>query len=159
MPRDTESRLVTAHIEELSDVLPELRVLFPQHYRELALNQDQVPLDPQYDIYLERARRGEVLCAVLRERGEVIGYFVGFVAPGLHYRTCLTLTMDIFYVRQERRAGLNGIRLFRCVEAEARRRGVQRWFMGSKLHADASALFKRLGAKPVETYYSLWLGD
>lgn len=150
--------MVTVLIEDLDDVLPELKELFPAHYEELALNKDHVPLDPQYDVYLERSRRGEVLCAVMREAGVIVGYFVGFVAPGLHYRTCLTLTMDIFYVRQDRRAGLNGIKLFRCVEQEARRRGVQRWFMGSKLHADASALFKRIDAVPVETYYTKWLG-
>jgi hypothetical protein len=49
--------------------------------------------------------------------------------------------------------------MFRFVEAELRRRGVQRWFMGSKTHADASPLFKRIGATPVETYYSKWIGE
>jgi hypothetical protein len=31
--------------------------------------------------------------------------------------------------------------------------------MGSKIQADASALFKRIGAEPVETYYSKWIGE
>jgi hypothetical protein len=95
----------------------------------------------------------------LRDAGELVGYFIGFIAPGLHYSTCLTCTMDIFYVRQDKRTGSAGIRMFRFVEAELRRRGVQRWFMGSKVSADASPLFKRIGAMPVETYYSKWLGE
>jgi N-acetylglutamate synthase-like GNAT family acetyltransferase len=67
--------------------------------------------------------------------------------------------MDIFYVHPSKRTGSAGLRMFRFVEAELRRRGVQRWFMGSKNHADASALFKRIGAAPVETYFSKWIGE
>ena len=151
--------MITAHHEKLIDHLDEIKVLFPAHYKELALNQDHVPLDPQYDIYLDREARGEVIFTALREAGEVIGYFVGFIAPGLHYKTCLTCTMDIFYVRQDKRNKGAGLILFAEVEKELRRRGVQRWFMGSKLHKDVSCLFERIGAKPVEMYYSKWLGE
>lgn len=151
--------MITVHVESLESRLDELKVLLPQHYRELALNQDQVPLDPQYHVYIERERQGGLLFIVLRDAGVMIGYFIGFIAPGLHYKTCLTCTMDIFYVQENRRSGSAGIRLFRFAEKELRRRGVRRWFMGSKIHADASSLFKRIGAAPVETYYSKWLGD
>lgn len=151
--------MITTHLESFEERLDELKTLLPEHYKELALNQDQVPLDPQYGVYIERERRGELIFMVLRERGEMLGYFIGFIAPGLHYRTCLTCTMDIFYVRKDKRTGTAGVRLFRSVEAELKHRGVQRWFMGSKVHADASALFKRIGAAPVETYYSKWLGS
>lgn len=151
--------MITCHVESFEQQLEELQVLLPLHYRELALNQDQVPLAPQYHIYIERERAGGLLFVTLRDAGELVGYFIGFIAPGLHYSTCLTCTMDIFYVRQDRRTGSAGVRMFRFVEAELRRRGVQRWFMGSKIKADASALFKRIGAAPVETYYSKWLGE
>lgn len=150
--------MITAHVESFRERLIELQALLPAHYAELALDQTHVPLSPQYDVYIERERRGELLFVTLRDAGEMIGYFIGFIAPGLHYSTCLTCTMDIFYVRKDRRSGTAGLRLFRFVETELRRRGVQRWFMGSKVHADASALFKRIGARPVETYYSKWLG-
>jgi GNAT superfamily N-acetyltransferase len=150
--------MITAHVESLTERLEEMKPLFPLHWAELALNKDKVPLDPQYGIYLARDAAGEVLFVTLREAGALIGYFVGFVAPGLHYRTCLTLTMDIFYVHPERR-GRGGITLFRAVEDEARRRGVQRWFAGSKCHADASWLFEHLGFERVEIYYSKWIGS
>jgi GNAT superfamily N-acetyltransferase len=150
--------MMTAHVESLTEHLPELMYLLPLHYEELALNKDKVPLDPQYEVYRERDAAGAVLFVTLRDAGELVGYFVGFIAPGLHYKTCLTCTMDIFYLRKDKRTGSGGVRLFRFVEAELKRRGVQRWFMGSKVHADASALFKRIGAAPVETYYSKWLG-
>lgn len=151
--------MMTFCVESLTQNLEAMKPLFPLHWQELALNQDKVPLDPQYDIYLARDQRGEVLFVAGREAGELIAYFVGFIAPGLHYKTCLTLTMDIFWVRPEYRGKSAGIRLFKTVEAEAKRRGVQRMFMGSKLHKDAGWLFERLNYEPVETYYSKWLGE
>jgi len=150
--------MITTHIESFEALLDELQPLLPLHYEELALNQDKVPLSPQYNVYIERERAGGLLFVTLRDAGELVGYFIGFIAPGLHYSTCLTCTMDIFFLRKDKRTGSAGVRLFRFVEDELRRRGVQRWFMGSKVKADASALFKRIGAEPVETYYSKWLG-
>lgn len=151
--------MITAHVESFTERLEELKVLLPLHYEELALNKDVVPLDPQYDIYIKREAMGEVLFVTLREAGRMVGYFIGFVAPGLHYRTCLTCTMDIFYVHPDVRGRMGGVRLFRAVKAELKRRGVQRWFVGSKTHADASRLFEALGFQKVETYYSMMVGE
>lgn len=151
--------MITAQVESLTDTLEEMKPLFPAHWEELALNKDKVPLDPQYDTYLIRDARGEVLFVTLRTDGELTGYFVGFVAPGLHYKTCLTLTMDIFWTCHAIRGGTAPLRLFRAVEKEARRRGVDRIFYGSKLHRDASRLFAAMRMEPVETYYTKWIGD
>lgn len=151
--------MLTAQIESFEERLPEFKPLFPLHWEELALNKDKVPLDPQYDIYVARERRGELLFVTLRELGEPVGYFIGFIAPGLHYKTCLTCTMDIFYVHPDKRGGRGGIKLFKFVENELKRRGVDRWFVGSKCHADASWLFELLGFNRVEVYYSKWLGE
>lgn len=160
--------MITAHVERLQDTLDELKPLFDPHWQELALNQDKVPLDPQYEIYLHRESLGGVLLVVLREAGKVVGYFIGFVSPGLHYRTCLTLQMDIFWLHPDYRDGdsltsleahMLAMQLFEAVRDEAKRRGVQRAFYGSKLHKDASRVFEELGMIEVERYYSQWLGD
>lgn len=150
--------MITAQVESLTERLEEMKPLFPEHYRELALNQADVPLDPQYWIYLERDKRGEVMLITLRDAGKLAGYFVGFVAPGLHYQTCLTLTMDIYYVWPSYRGNGAGFTLFKEVEKEAKRRGINRMFVGSKLHKDTSWLFEKLGYTEVERYYSHWFG-
>lgn len=146
--------MLTAAPEPFAPFLEEVQPLLPSHYRELALDQDHVPLSPQYDIYLERDRRGEIVCIAMRSEGALVGYFVGFKAPGLHYSTCLTLTTDIFWLAPEHRGKRGGEILFKAVEAEAKRLGVDRMFVGSKTHLDASWLFERLGYTKVETYYS-----
>lgn len=151
--------MITAHVEPLEPFLPELKQIFPAHYEELALNKEHVPLSPQYWVYLEREKRGELLFVVLRDAGKIIGYLVGFIAPGLHYSTCLTCITDIFYVCPEYRKQGGGMLLFQAVEKELRRRKVQRWFMGSKKHKESTFLFEKIGAELCETTHTKWLGD
>jgi len=151
--------MITAQVEPYSKCLPELMECYDLHWEELALNKDKVPLDPQYDLYDARDNAGQLLLVTLRETGRLVGYFIGFIAPGFHYKTCLTLTMDIFWTHPDVRGGFSGVKLFRLVEKEAKRRGVHRMFYGSKMHKDASRLFEFLKMEPVEIYYSKWIGD
>jgi GNAT superfamily N-acetyltransferase len=151
--------MITAQVEPYSKCLPELMECYDLHWEELALNKDKVPLDPQYDLYEARDNAGQLLLVTLRETGRLVGYFIGFIAPGFHYKTCLTLTMDIFWTHPDVRGGFSGVKLFRLVEKEAKRRGVHRMFYGSKMHKDASRLFEFLKMEPVEIYYSKWIGD
>lgn len=153
--------MITAAVEGFTERLFELKPLLPIHWEELGLDNDKVPLDPQYDIYDTRERAGELLFVTLRESGVLIGYFIGFIAPGLHYKTCLTLHLDIFYVTPEHRGKNGGLVLFEFVKREAIRRGVQRWYVGNKEHAKvhATKLFLAMGFEHVESTYSMWLGD
>lgn len=151
--------MITAQVETWHPFIEEIQPLLPLHYEELALNKDKVPLDPDYSIYDIIDEQGGLLVVSLRKEGAIVGYFIGILKPHLHYKTCLTLTMDIFWTHPDIRGGLAGVRLFRAVEAEAKRRGAQRLYYGSKLHKDCSKLFEFLKMKPVEKYYSKWIGD
>lgn len=151
--------MITVMPESFTEQLPELQKILPVHYEELALNKDKVPLSPRYGVYINKETQGELIFMVMREAGEMIGYFIGFVAPGLHYSTCLTCQMDIFYIRPDKRGHRYGKELFQATENELRRRGVDRWFVGSKCHLDASWLFESLAFERVEVYYSKWLGE
>lgn len=151
--------MITAQRENFVDGFLDFYPMIHGHWEELAWNKDKVPLEPCWEIYVSRETQGELLYVTLRKDGELIGYFLAFIAPGLHYRTCLTATMDIFYVHPEHRGGTAALRLFRQVLREMRDLKVQRAIMGSKLHKDSGRLFKALGFEPVETYYHKWLGD
>ena len=45
---------ITFQAESFEQTLPEFSYLLPQHWEELALQKDKVPLSPQFDIYFER---------------------------------------------------------------------------------------------------------
>lgn len=151
--------MITFAVESLTENLPELKRILPLHYEELALDQDKVPLSPQYDLYEKRDEFGEVIYITARIEGELMGYFIGFVAPGMHYSTCLTCIMDIFYIHPDHRGSNFGFKLFDFVEKELLRRGVDRWFVGSKVNLDASWLFEKLGFTKVEIVYSKYIGN
>lgn len=157
---------LTCHVEQFRDVVEELKPCFDPHWQELALDRQSVPLDPQYETYLARDALNEVLTVVLREGGRVRGYFIGFIAPGLHYRRTLTLTMDISWLHPDLRGedSLGAVEalmhletIYRTAMGEARRRGVQRVYFGTKLHKDIGRLYESLGLTETERYYSALL--
>jgi GNAT superfamily N-acetyltransferase len=151
--------MITLMMESVIENAEELQRILPLHYEELALNKDKVPLSPIWEQYFEMERSGVLVFAAARENGELVGYFIGFVKPNLHYSTCLTCSMDIFYIHPDHRGNRTGIKLFQFVEKELKKRGVQRWFVGSKLHKDCGKLFEYLKFTAIETYYSKWICD
>lgn len=158
--------MITTHVESFAGCLAELMPLFEPHYRELALDQAQVPLDPDWSYYERREAAGELLLVTVRDRS-ILGYFLGVVAPHPHYQSTLTLSMDVFWLHPDLRseesltrmeANMTAEQLFETVKDEAQRRGVQRAFFGSKWHQDASALFEKMGMVRADVYYSAWWG-
>lgn len=150
--------MITAHIEELTaEAIEELKPLFPTHYEEVSEHAlAGIPLDPQYEIYLARAAAGNVIYVALREEGKLVGYLVSFVAPGLHYRSCLTVQGDIFFVYPDRRGLEGGKTLFTAWLKECKRRGVRLAQLGIKArHAKfARPLIEAMGF--VETEIMFW---
>jgi GNAT superfamily N-acetyltransferase len=151
--------LITAQIETLSQCLEELKELFPSHWEELGLFRDKMPLAPQYDLYWERERQGQLVAPIVRKDGKIIAYWPTMVAPGLHYGTTLTATMDILWVHPDHRGDGVGTLLFETLKTELKRRGVKIWWAGSKNHKEIEWFLKMLGFKAEETYFALWIGD
>lgn len=150
--------MITTAVERLEHILDEVKLLLPEHYEKLALDKSGSPLDPMYEVYLEREQDGQISVVTLRDNGQLIGYWVAFICPGLHYRTVLTSTMDIWNVKPEYAHTTAPLRLIKAVEAEMRRRGVKRWFAGEKLHKPCGRLFEAVGMRKIESTYSKWLG-
>lgn len=147
--------MITFQQETFDDVYEPLQALFPLHWEELALDKDIIPLDPDYDVYRQAEKAGQLLVITCRKEGEIIGYFVGFVRTDLHYKTCLTCRMDIFFIHPDHRKSSLGIKLFTELKNVCQQRGVRRIVLGSKCHKDASILFERLGYTEIERFYSL----
>ncbi len=150
--------MISAAVEPWEEFRSELEGMIEAHYRQLALNQDQVPLAPMWEQYAAKDEAGQLVLVVARQNKTAIGYYIGFCTPHMHYGTCLTLFTDIFFIREDARKGWAGARLFHAVEEEARRRGVQRWIASTKLHSDAGPLLRYLRFAAIETVYSKWIG-
>lgn len=151
--------MLTAQVELLKDMLPEIKGLLPKHWDELALNKDKVPLKPDYARYIALEELGIMCTVVLRENGVAIGYVIGLISPHLHYMSCLTYIMDILFVAPDKRQATGGMKLMAALLKELKRRGVQRAVFNTKVHHNISSLFIKFGGKHIEEIYSIWLGD
>lgn len=150
--------MITAQVEDFRQNVQELRSLIPAHYDALSLHKEKgFPLSPQWQIYFDREARGELLFVTLRRDGRMIGYWIAFIAPGLHYSTCLTAQMDIWFIHPEHIIGKAPVLLIKAVEHELKRRGVKLSFAGSKDHNPCGPFLERVGYERVETYYAKWL--
>src|SRR5207247_2176184 len=76
---------------------------------------------------------GELLTLTARKDGVIVGYYVCHIAPGLHYASTLTAKMDMMWVRDDLRGRGIGIKLFKAMQDELRRRRVAIWYSGSKV--------------------------
>lgn len=152
--------MISAQIESFEACAAELAAIFPQHWEELALFRDRMPLCPQWQEYARRERDGILFLATVRWNGRIVGYYTAQVAPGFHYGTTLTGTHDLVYVIPEARERGLALPLFRCVERELKRRGTKLWFSGYKEHNPLGMpkLLDRLGFAPADHYYAKWIG-
>ena len=84
--------------ELLRDCLEELKPLLEEHYKEVALYQDKVKLNPDYDRYLMLEDAGNLHTVVAREDGKVVGYYISLVVEHLHYADTVYAHNDVVYL-------------------------------------------------------------
>lgn len=151
--------LMTVLVEPWADCRDEIMVYWPQHWAEVALDRDRVPLDPDVAAYDEHADLGRLHVVTVRQRGELVGYHISLVTPHLHYKSSLCAFVDIYWLRPDCRQGLTGLNLFKEVERSLAARGVKKVYSGTKRHLDAGILFERLGWTETERLFSKVLED
>ena len=136
-----------------------MRPLFAEHFAELGVNQHRLAAVADEIRYAELERFGILFVLTVRCAGELVGYFVGFTMPHLHYRGAGPWAMtDMYYVKPEHRNGA-GLKLFRAFKQIARTRGCKFAVTSCKVHEDHSELFEKLGAKWTDKTFIFALED
>jgi GNAT superfamily N-acetyltransferase len=152
--------MITVQVESFRDCIPELRVIFDKHHKELGLFRNVMPLDPNYHEYCRRENEGILFLTTVRRDGTIVAYYTAQTVSGFHYASTFTGTMDIAYVvPEERNRGL-ALPLFRRTEAELKRRGVKVWYSGYKVNNPLGMpeLLNALGFMPADFYCAKWIG-
>lgn len=140
--------------EPFSQIARELPPLFKRHWREVALNQDTIPLDPSWDTYFNLELAGVLRVLTARSQGALVGYHFLLVLPHLHYNSTLSAQTDMFWLDPAYRSGLAGYRLLRIARDQLKAWGVKRHQINEKLHRPSlGPLLARLGYAPAETSY------
>lgn len=137
----------TIAVEQYSDdLVEEIKPLIEQHYEEIALNKELIPLDPNWDQYAALAAAGKLLIVCARnEQNELIGYTVFFVNYHIHYQSTLVANNDLIWLHPDYRRGRLGIRLLKDSETACKHRGVDKIVWHIKFARDFRNILYRLG--------------
>lgn len=142
-------------VEPFSEMYEEMRAyLLMKHWEELALDRDKISLSFNWDLYLAMEKSNSLHVLTVRDGARLVGYFVAFVFPHLHYAEAgIMAHTDVYYLLPEYRTG-NGAKMFCELERTLIQRGVIKIYLSTKVHADHGALFERLGYKQSDKVYT-----
>lgn len=137
--------MITFQTEPWAKFWPDAQAIFHQHWRELALYQDEIPIDVDAEKYAKLDALGILLIVTGREDGRLIGYYLWYLMPHPHYAGSGPMGMtDMYFILPEYRHGA-GAKLFIESESQLRKRGIGKAVTSCKIHQDHSAFFERMG--------------
>jgi GNAT superfamily N-acetyltransferase len=148
---------LTINREHYSEYINDIKVLLPQHWKELALYQDDIPLAPDYDFYKRADFAGMLAFFAIRhvESHDLVGYAVYFIKAHHHYLGQRWAISDIFWLHPDLRNGGVGKWMFAYVENELKKLGaVVMHTTLKKEHPAAAYVLEALGHTQVELGYS-----
>jgi hypothetical protein len=150
---------VSFQVEKWSDALPELRPLIPMLWDDVAIDKGRFVAKCAEETYATLEKGGVLHLVTARDDGKLVGYYVLFITPNIHYADSgLMAFTDSYYLLPEFRRGYTGISLFKFMEETLRAKGVVKAFTSHKIHRDRSRMFKFLGWQASDVVYSKILG-
>ena len=151
--------MITYETSALGPILEELKPILHLHYEEVAENKDKISLNPDYDKYLAMDAAGILHTVLARDGEKIIGYFICFVTPHIHYKDHLFASNDILFIHPDYRKGRAGIGLFKFAEQDLKAKGVSVLIIHMKVKHPFDPLCIKLGYTNIERLYSKYIGD
>jgi len=149
---------ITHQVEEYKTCIDDIVPLFYNHWKEVANNQDTVPLDPDFDRYKALEDQGMMRIFTVRDDGELIGYFISFISPHMHYKTTVYAINDILYMDPRYRGGTQAYRMMRGAIEDLRDNcNVDRLVIHMKVDHEFRRLMKSLGGTLTEENWEIKL--
>lgn len=132
-------------VEAWADFYRDGKEIFPQHWRELAVNQDKIVMDIDEPRYAGMEKMNLLYLLSARVSGRMVGYLMAFVMPHFHYKSagCMSFT-DMYYTLPQYRNG-TGLKLALRWEKDMRERGVCQLITSTKRHQDHTRFWELLG--------------
>lgn len=131
-----------------------LEFLIEEHYEEIAHNKEKIRLKPDWNRYFQLESQGLLLCCGAYDGDRLVGYYISFVMPNLHYSDDLFAVCDIVFILPEYRKGSTGLKLFKFHEDMCKELGVSVMTMHVKTDNDFSPLMERLEWKWAEKLFT-----
>lgn len=144
-------------LENLANVRYEIEPLIQQHYEEIALNQDIIKLNPDWEGYARLDAINALRVYTARKDKELVGYFVVIVSKSLHYQDHIFANNDIIFLSKSARQGLTGVKLIKYAIKSLQAEGITKLHINTKAHQPFDAILERLNFEQIERVYSLVL--
>lgn len=128
------------------------------HYKEVAMYQDKIPLNPDYGKYYALEEVGILHIITVRDKEKLIGYFLSVITPNLHYSKNLFAVNDILYLDEDYRHLGVGQKMFNFAEAELSKKGVSVISIHMKTSLPFDSLCKGMGYDYAERNYTKYIG-
>ena len=141
--------------ESYINIKNEIKPLLQEHWKEIALHQDDIKLEPNWNTYSRLADQGALRVYTARKSGELVGYFVCIVMPSLHYMRHLFANNDILFLKKSERKGTAGIRLIKFAIEELKKDGVTLINVNVKKKQDFGKVLEHLDFEHVEDLWQL----
>ncbi len=151
--------MITFQKESFIQCMAELPEIFHAHWREVAIDHNAVPLDPDWEQYTILELQGVLHMMTVRDNGVLIGYYLAFVKTHLHYKSTLHSWSDLlFLTKRYRNSGMGlastGFRLIRETERMLKAMGVKKTYLMTKEYIPLNILTKRLAYRLTEMVYT-----
>ena len=144
--------------EFLATVKTDIQYLIELHWSEIALNQDNIKLNPDWDAYHNLEDQGKLKIFTARDGDKLVGYFVVLLGNNIHYKVHLFASNDVIYLHKDYRKGFAGIRLIKFAETYLKEDGVSMIIINTKVHQPFDKILNRIGFNLTERAYSKYLG-
>ncbi len=144
--------------EKLNAVKDECLPLIEKHWEEIAINQDNIKLKPDWNTYNKLESLGMFKVYTARVDGKLVGYFTIVVTKGLHYADHLFAATDLIYISPEYRKGRAGYSLIKFAEEQLKKDGVSVLVINTKDHSPFDKLLERMDYSLAERLYQKYIG-
>jgi len=147
------------NVETLDECLEEMKPLLLSHYEEVAMYQDKVKFNPDYDKYYALEAAEALHIVTVREGNTLIGYFVSLIMPHMHYKDNNYAVNDILYIHEDYRKSKVGLDMFLFAEECLKVQGVDVLCIHMKTAIPFDSLCEGLGYDYAERNYTKYIGD
>ena len=151
--------MITFAREDFGPLYPEMLPLLEMHYKEIAWNIDNIPLDVDVEKYQALDESGVLFCFSARDKGKLVGYAAFLLHPHPHYKSTMFASNDVIFLLKSHRGKKIGVDFLEFCCAELKAFGAQVTAIRIKDCLNWSPLAQSIGFESVESTLLKWMGD
>lgn len=145
-------------VEKFEDIIEELKPLLQAHWEEVEIYQDKIKLNPDYNKYQIMSDQDMLHMVTARLDGRIVGYYISFIMPHMHYQNHKFAFNDILYLDPTMRKGFTALKLFKYAENSLKEIGVSVITIHTKVDIPFDTLCEYLNYDYAERIYTKYIG-